>query len=81
MNVAHIYFALSLQCAASSPVNAYDKNGLKIVIHTGKERPREDVLVMVVSVVSTNTVPVKGFVFQAAVPKVTKKVIVKTLTI
>ena len=52
------------------PVTAYDKNGLKILIHMAKNVPREDVSVMVVSVMSTNTSVVKGFVFQAAVPKV-----------
>ena len=54
-------------------MTAYDKNGLKILIHVAKDRPREDVSVMVVSVMSTNTSPVKGFVFQAAVPKVSLK--------
>lgn len=53
-----------------APLNAYDKNGLKIVIHIAKNKPREDVTVMVVSTISTNTNPVKNFVFQAAVPKV-----------
>ena len=40
------------------------------MIHFAKDRPREDVIVMVVSTISTNTNPVKNFVFQAAVPKV-----------
>jgi hypothetical protein len=52
------------------PVNAYDKNGLKALIMVAKDRPRDDVVVMVVSVLSTNTSPVKAFIFQAAVPKV-----------
>jgi len=55
---------------SAPPINAYDKNGLKIVIHVGKNKPREDVHVMVVSIMSTNTSPVKTFAFQAAVPKV-----------
>ena len=54
----------------AAPVTAYDKNGLKILIHVAKNRPREDVSVMVVSAMSTNTSLVKGLVFQAAVPKV-----------
>ena len=37
-----------------------------------KNVPRADVSVMVVSVMSTNTSVVKGFVFQAAVPKVSQ---------
>ncbi|XP_061196347.1 ADP-ribosylation factor-binding protein GGA1-like [Saccostrea echinata] len=62
----------SIQPESTAPVNAYDKNGLKIVIHLAKNKPREDVTVMVVSTISTNTNPVKNFVFQAAVPKVMK---------
>lgn len=53
-------------------MTAYDKNGLKALIHVAKGRPRDDVLVMVLSVISTNTTPVKAFVFQAAVPKIMK---------
>ena len=53
-------------------MTAYDKNGLKILIHMAKNVPRPDVSVMVVSVMSTNTSVVKGFVFQAAVPKVSQ---------
>ena len=52
------------------PVTAYDKNSVKIMLHVGKNQPRDDVMVLVVSVMSTNTAAVKGFVFQAAVPKV-----------
>ena len=52
------------------PLTAYDKNGMKIVIHFGKDTPRPDVIVMVVSSMSTNTSAVKNFTFQAAVPKV-----------
>lgn len=53
-----------------APATPYDKNNLKLVIHFAKDRPRPDVAVMVVSVMSTNTIPVKNFTFQAAVPKV-----------
>lgn len=53
-------------------LNAYDKEGLKIIFHFAKNKPRPDVLVMVVSVMSTNLFPVKSFLFQAAVPKVMK---------
>nr|XP_022319091.1 ADP-ribosylation factor-binding protein GGA1-like isoform X3 [Crassostrea virginica] len=62
----------SIQPDGTAPLNAYDKNGLKIVIHVAKNKPRENVTVMVVSTISTNTNPVKNFVFQAAVPKVMK---------
>ena len=48
----------------------YDKNGMKIVIHFAKDTPRDDVLVMVVSIMSVNESPVTKCTFQAAVPKV-----------
>ena len=48
----------------------YDKNNMKVVVHFAKDRPRPDVGVMVISIMSTNAIPVKNFVFQAAVPKV-----------
>ncbi|KAJ8319036.1 hypothetical protein KUTeg_004127 [Tegillarca granosa] len=34
----------TIQPGSESPVNAYDKNGLKIVIHVAKDKPREDVM-------------------------------------
>ena len=53
-----------------SPVTSYDKNSIKSLIHFSENRPRSDVLVMVLSTLSTNSKPVKNFMFQAAVPKV-----------
>ncbi|XP_005091938.1 ADP-ribosylation factor-binding protein GGA1 [Aplysia californica] len=53
-------------------VTAYEKNGLKVVVHFGKDRPRPDVLTMVVSSLSTSSSPITGFIFQAAVPKTMK---------
>ena len=52
------------------PVTVYEKHGVRVVVHVGKDRPRPDVQVMVVSVMSTNSSPVRKFSFQAAVPKV-----------
>ena len=76
-----------LQCACITyklfagdkpPQTAFDKNGLKIVIHFGKARPRPDVEVMVVSVMSSKTSAVSNFKFQAAVPKVSHLPYTKT---
>jgi len=53
-----------------APIVAYDKNSLKIVFHVGKDRPRPDVVVVAVSIMSTHISSVKAFTFQAAVPKV-----------
>ncbi|XP_035211139.1 ADP-ribosylation factor-binding protein GGA1-like [Stegodyphus dumicola] len=52
-----------------SPLNLHEKNGLNIVIHFGKDSPRPDITVMVVSTMSKNSSPVKNVSFQAAVPK------------
>jgi len=73
--LAHLFvvyaFTWLVLCSGSLvPVVAYDKNGIKILFHFGKDRPRRDVQVMAVSMMSTNTSPIKNFSFQAAVPKV-----------
>ncbi|KAK2155972.1 hypothetical protein NP493_2015g00000 [Ridgeia piscesae] len=62
----------TIQPGSHPPMTAYDKNNLKIVIHFGRDRPRPDVHVMVVSVMSTNTNAVKTLTFLAAVPKTMK---------
>ncbi|XP_014672557.1 PREDICTED: ADP-ribosylation factor-binding protein GGA1-like [Priapulus caudatus] len=62
----------NVQPGTLSPLNVYDKGGLRTVMHFAKNAPREDVAVMVVSTINMNTVSVKGFTFQAAVPKVMK---------
>ncbi|XP_076459637.1 ADP-ribosylation factor-binding protein GGA1-like isoform X3 [Babylonia areolata] len=54
------------------PMTVYDKNSLKSMIHFSKNRPRPDVLVMVLSTLSTNVKPIKSLIFQAAVPRVMK---------
>ena len=67
----YMYYSFQTSVAEDvTPVTAYDKNGLKSVIYFSSNRPRPDVLVMVLSTLSTNTKPVKNFMFQAAVPKV-----------
>jgi ADP-ribosylation factor-binding protein GGA len=59
----------TIQPGSLCPLVAYDKNGLKVMFHFGKDRPRSDVQVVAVSVMSTNASPIKNFTFQAAVPK------------
>lgn len=53
-------------------MTAYDKNGFRILFHFAKESPlgRPDVLVVVVSMLNTAPLPIRGIVLQAAVPKV-----------
>ncbi|KAK2160731.1 hypothetical protein LSH36_127g04020 [Paralvinella palmiformis] len=62
----------SIQPSSHSPITAYDKNNIKAVIHIGKDRPRPDVCVMVLSIISMNTSSIKNISFQAAVPKIMK---------
>ena len=58
-------------CVGSiSPQLVYDRNGIKVVLHFGKDRPRPDVQTIVASVTSTCSSAVRNFVFQASVPKV-----------
>lgn len=54
------------------PLTVYDRNGFKAMLHFSKDPApsRPDVLVMVLSMLSTSAHPIKDIVFQAAVPKV-----------
>jgi len=61
---------MSVFAGDHEPIVAYDKNSIKIIFHVGKDRPRPDVAVVAISVMSTNSTSVKAFTFQAAVPKV-----------
>uniref|UniRef100_H3ACH4 Golgi associated, gamma adaptin ear containing, ARF binding protein 1 n=1 Tax=Latimeria chalumnae TaxID=7897 RepID=H3ACH4_LATCH len=62
----------SIKPSSSLPVTVYDKNSFRVLFHFAKDSPpgRPDVLVVVISMISTAPVPVKGIVFQSAVPKV-----------
>ncbi|KAF8774171.1 ADP-ribosylation factor-binding protein GGA1 like protein [Argiope bruennichi] len=59
----------TIQPGTLQPLNLHEKNGLNVVIHFGKDSPRPDITVMVVSTMSKNSSPVKNVSFQAAVPK------------
>ncbi|KAK6300525.1 hypothetical protein J4Q44_G00286230 [Coregonus suidteri] len=53
------------------PVTAYDKDGVRVLLHFATDCPpgRPDVLVIVVSMLNTAPLPVRNIVLQAAVPK------------
>uniref|UniRef100_A0A668AKB1 Golgi associated, gamma adaptin ear containing, ARF binding protein 3a n=1 Tax=Myripristis murdjan TaxID=586833 RepID=A0A668AKB1_9TELE len=53
------------------PVTAYDKDGVRVLLHFATDCPpgRPDVLVMVASMLNTAPLPVRNVVLQAAVPK------------
>ncbi|KAI1233597.1 ADP-ribosylation factor-binding protein GGA2, partial [Lamprotornis superbus] len=66
------------QCQGSSahagtvcPLTVYDRNGFKAMLHFSRDPApgRPDVLVMVLSMLSTSAHPIKDIEFQAAVPK------------
>ncbi|XP_060528112.1 ADP-ribosylation factor-binding protein GGA1 isoform X1 [Cylas formicarius] len=46
-----------------------EKNGVTILIHLAKDRPRSGVSVYVLSTISKKDVPLSGYIFQAVVPK------------
>uniref|UniRef100_A0A7N8WRK8 Golgi associated, gamma adaptin ear containing, ARF binding protein 3a n=1 Tax=Mastacembelus armatus TaxID=205130 RepID=A0A7N8WRK8_9TELE len=56
------------------PVTAYDKNGVRLLLHFATDCPpgRPDVLVIVASMLNTAPQPVRSLVLQAAVPKTMK---------
>lgn len=53
-------------------MTAYDKNGVRLLLHFATDCPpgRPDVLVMVASMLNTAPLPIRNIVLQAAVPKV-----------
>ncbi|MED6280313.1 hypothetical protein CHARACLAT_009517 [Characodon lateralis] len=56
------------------PMTAYDKNGVRVLLHFASDCPpgRPDVLVMVASMLNTAPQPVNNIVLQAAVPRTMK---------
>lgn len=44
--------------------------GLKIMLNFTKDRPRADVVVLVITTTNQNSLPIKNFQFEASVPKV-----------
>ncbi|KAM9210307.1 ADP-ribosylation factor-binding protein GGA3 isoform 1-T1 [Dugong dugon] len=72
LSLASVHVPLeSIEPSSALPVTAYDKNGFRILFHFAKECPpgRPDVLVVVVSMLNTAPLPIRGIVLQAAVPK------------
>lgn len=54
------------------PVTAYDRDGVRVLLHFASDCPpgRPDVLVMVVSVLNTAPLAVRNLALQALVPQV-----------
>uniref|UniRef100_A0A8D0KYV7 Golgi associated, gamma adaptin ear containing, ARF binding protein 2 n=1 Tax=Strix occidentalis caurina TaxID=311401 RepID=A0A8D0KYV7_STROC len=72
----HALFLILLLSPAGSicPLTVYDRNGFKAMLHFSRDPApgRPDVLVMVLSMLSTSAQPIKDIEFQAAVPKTMK---------
>ncbi|XP_022915925.1 ADP-ribosylation factor-binding protein GGA1 isoform X2 [Onthophagus taurus] len=49
-----------------------EKSGISVTLHFARDKPREDVSVIVVTIISKNELPLKNILFRAIVPKVCK---------
>ncbi|XP_075292710.1 ADP-ribosylation factor-binding protein GGA2 isoform X2 [Opisthocomus hoazin] len=65
---------ISITPSSICPLTVYDRNGFKAMLHFSRDPApgRPDVLVMVLSMLSTSAQPIKDIAFQAAVPKTMK---------
>ncbi|XP_043823345.1 ADP-ribosylation factor-binding protein GGA1 isoform X2 [Dromiciops gliroides] len=64
----------SIRPSSILPVTVYDRHGFRVLFHFARDPlpGRPDVLVVVVSMLSTAPKPIRNIVFQSAVPKVMK---------
>ncbi|KAM8930252.1 ADP-ribosylation factor-binding protein GGA1 [Pelodytes ibericus] len=64
----------SIKPSSILPVTVYDERSFRVLFHFAQDPPagRPDVLVVVISMLSTAPLPVTGISFQAAVPKMMK---------
>ncbi|XP_054247144.1 ADP-ribosylation factor-binding protein GGA2 [Indicator indicator] len=62
---------ISITLSRICPLTVYDRNGFKAMLHFSRDPApgRPDVLVMVLSMLSTAAQPIQDIVFQAAVPE------------
>lgn len=63
-------FSFSIFPGDLAPLTVFDKDSVKVILHFAQNKPRDDVVVMVLSIMSTKATPLRSIVFQAAVPKV-----------
>ncbi|NXB45798.1 GGA1 protein, partial [Leucopsar rothschildi] len=64
----------SIKPSSILPVTVYDQHGFRVLFHFAKDAlpERPDVLVVVISMLSTAPQPIRNIVFQSAVPKIMK---------
>lgn len=61
----------SVQPSKIPPLKAFEEeDGLSVVLHFCKDKPRPDVSVIVISTTSKSSFPIEDYKFQAVVPKV-----------
>ncbi|XP_027791345.1 ADP-ribosylation factor-binding protein GGA1 isoform X1 [Marmota flaviventris] len=75
LSLANITVPLeSIKPSSILPVTVYDQHGFRVLFHFARDPlpGRADVLVVVVSMLSTAPQPIRNIVFQSAVPKVMK---------
>ncbi|XP_075429960.1 ADP-ribosylation factor-binding protein GGA1 [Ascaphus truei] len=75
ISLTHVIVPLeSIKPSSILPVTAYDQRSFRVLLHFAQDPPpgRPDVLVVVISMLSTAPLPITGISFQAAVPKVMK---------
>lgn len=75
VSLANVFVPLdAIKPSQVCPVTAYDKNGVRVLLHFATDCPagRPDVLVMVASMLNTAPLPVRNIALQAAVPKTMK---------
>ncbi|XP_040539232.1 ADP-ribosylation factor-binding protein GGA2 isoform X2 [Gallus gallus] len=74
-SLANLFVPLiSITPSSICPLTVYERDGFKAMLHFSRDPApgRPDVLVMVLSMLSTSAQPIKDIVFQAAVPKTMK---------
>lgn len=59
----------AIKPSGKTPITLLDKNGVKVILHFA-DSLRPDILVTVVTIMSTNANEIKNIKFLAAVPKV-----------
>ncbi|XP_041062141.1 ADP-ribosylation factor-binding protein GGA1-like isoform X2 [Carcharodon carcharias] len=64
----------SIKASSVPPVTAFDRDGFRVLFHFAKAPPpgRPDLLVVVITLLSSAPTPIKSITFQAAVPKAMK---------
>ncbi|XP_038675582.1 ADP-ribosylation factor-binding protein GGA1-like isoform X1 [Scyliorhinus canicula] len=71
----NVYVPLeSIKASTVPPVTVFDKDGFRVLFNFAKVPPpgRPDLLVVVITLLSSAPTPIKNIMFQAAVPKVMK---------